>query len=144
MVHDIPQLNSIITRSKTHWNYPIPYLTLALPLILLNPSWIENNEGYTLIYEGIPIGFLGFKPGKNSIYLEHLWIDPPYIGQGHGRRAIEFLMAIGRERNIPTINLYPDPPAEGFYQRLGAVYTGTKVPSRIEGGPLFQEMLFTL
>jgi len=31
----------------------------------------------------------------------------------------------------------PDPPAEGFYSRLGFVGTGEQVPSRVHGGPLF-------
>ena len=31
----------------------------------------------------------------------------------------------------------PDPPAEGFYLRLGFVGTGERVPSRVPGGPLF-------
>jgi hypothetical protein len=57
---------------------------------------------------------------------------------------MDWLLVFAKQKRCSEIRLLPDPPAEGFYQKMGAQFSGKKVQSRVEAGPLFQEMIITL
>lgn len=142
--HELFQLNELISRSKSFWDYDQDYLKAAIPLIAITESWLQQNEGYTLYDQNEILGFLGIKTFENFWELEHLWIDPKKIRKGYGQTAINHLCTIALAKNIKMISLLPDPPAEKFYLKLGATFTGKKVSSRVLNGPVFHEMVFKL
>lgn len=79
--------------------------------------------------EGVPAGFALYlfnfstflaQPG---IYLEDLFVRPPYRGHGVGRRLLTELARVAVERGCGRLEwsvLDWNEPAIGFYQRLGA------------------------
>ena len=140
--NEIEYLNQLITRSKSFWNYDQEYLNAAIALIQITEAWLHTHEGFTLSDNGKIIGFLGIEIFDIFWKLEHLWIDPDKIRQGFGKKAIQYLCTLAREKNMTKILLLPDPPAEIFYSHLGAQFTGVRVPSRVPNGPDFQEMVF--
>lgn len=142
--NEIPVINQLIAASKSYWPYPESYLQAALPLLRIDENWLKTNLAFTLLDNDNVIGFLGLETEKDHWHLEHLWITPNTIKQGYGRQAITFLKQLAKDHSINTVSLFPDPPAEGFYERQGARFSGRNVPSRIPGGPTFQEMHFHL
>ncbi len=137
-------LNAIISRSKSFWNYDEAYLKEAIPLIQITESWIDQHEGYSIYCDQILCGFMGIEKLETHWKLEHLWIDPVKIKQGLGAKALSYLLKIAKDQNIKIIYLLPDPPAEGFYKKLGAQFTGKTIHSRVINGPSFREMQFIL
>ena len=87
---------------------------------------------------------MGFEISNLTLKLEHLWIHPSKMKLGLGKSAISFLLALAKSRGLQRITVLPDPPAERFYSHLGASFTGSTVQSRVEGGPLFKEIIFVL
>jgi GNAT superfamily N-acetyltransferase len=142
---EIQQINALIIRSKAHWNYSQRYLDASRSFLAVTKEWISQNFGNNIIdnHDQI-VGFLGVEITNQSCYLEHLWIDPPFIGRGFGKDAVGWLHVFAQEKGCSEIRLLPDPPAEGFYEKMGALFSGKKVQSRVEDGPLFQEMIINL
>jgi GNAT superfamily N-acetyltransferase len=56
-----------------------------------------------------------------AAYLEHLWVDPKYIGEGYGRLLFEIACNKAAKIGHKTMELLADPNAEGFYSRMGAI-----------------------
>ncbi len=75
-------------------------------------------RGFALFF-GTYSTFLG-KPG---VYLEDLFVDPDWRGQGIGRALLEAITALARERGCGRVEwevLDWNAPAIDFYERLGA------------------------
>lgn len=88
------------------------------------------------------VGMLLLRGGDDA-ELEHLWIDPPAIGRGIGRRLFLAFAEAARRRGAARIVLNSDPYAEGFYRRLGAVRIGDHPVDEIPGRTL-PRMAFSL
>ena len=140
----IPLINSIIDRSKRYWDYIEAYLQAAIPLIQIDISWLQKHLGYSIFDNNELVGFLGVEQEENTWTLDHLWVAPHKIRCGLGKKAIDFIVSEAQKFHIAKIFLLPDPPAEGFYLRLGAQLTGKVVQSRVKDGPLFHEMVFAI
>lgn len=134
-------VNELIVRSKKHWYPQGDYIEEAADVVRIDKEWMKDNEGLCLYIESKLIGFLGFSKYSDYWYLEHLWIEPSDIGSHYGSRALELMKDLAVKENIHKISLLPEPKAEGFYQKNGATYTGIEVPSILEGGPIFNEMI---
>ena len=65
--------------------------------------------------------------------LEHLWVYPPAIGRGVGRRLFQAVAEEARRIGARRIALNSDPYAEAFYRRLGAVRIGDHPVAEIPG-----------
>jgi len=83
------------------------------------------------------IAFFSVVVGDARVVLDNLWVTPELIGNGIGRRACEHVFQLARERGWTELWVLPDPPAVGFYVKMGFSDTGERVPSRVPGGPIF-------
>ena len=138
---ELNAVNKLIFTSKHHWYPDEEYLSDAMKFIRIDETWLKENEGFSL-YDGEElVGFLGFSRYEEYWYLEHLWIHPSKIGEHYGSSALEYLKASARQAGVHKISLLPEPKAEGFYQQSGAIFSGLDVPSLVEGGPVFKEMI---
>jgi len=130
-VADRDVLNALAFRSKCYWPYSLEYLTQCIPSLHLTDEDIEQWPVYMARDgEGI-LGFFALKTLKGEDRLDHLWVDPRFIGKGVGRllfaRAAEEAKGLGWKQ----FRLAADPFAEPFYLRRGAVRIGL-VQSRIK------------
>jgi GNAT superfamily N-acetyltransferase len=75
--------------------------------------------------------------------LDHLWVDPPAIGRGVGKRLFLAVAERARRAGAARIVLNSDPYAEAFYLRLGAVRIGDHPVAEIPGRVL-PRMAFSL
>jgi hypothetical protein len=143
----VEAINSVIQASKSFWDYEYCYLQAAIPLLLIDVPYFERNLGWLIVSdinkEGV-LGFMGAKIEGNHCHLEHLWISPGMIKKGLGTLAVEFLLKEMKNRGVQEVRVLPDPPAEVFYFKLGAIFTGSSSPSRIPCGPTFREMAFQI
>lgn len=90
----------------------------------------RNVEALMAFAEDAPVGFAlyfyNFSTflGKRGIYLEDLFVEPEYRGQGIGKALLQRLARIGKEEDCARMEwsvLTWNQPSIDFYHRLGAV-----------------------
>ncbi len=107
----------------------------------------ENPQVYCLISEmdnqvtGIAIWHLNYSTwrGKHGIYLEDLFVDPKFRGQGHGKALLIRLAQICVERGYPRFSWWVldwNQPSIDFYKSLGAEAMDEWTVYRVSGDAL--------
>jgi len=138
-------INALIARSKAYWTWPAGYLEQALVLHRVDAGYLRGHHSFEVLdRQNELVGFFAVAPSDNRVVLDNLWVAPERIGRGIGRRACEYVFQLARDHSWTELWVVPDPPAEGFYQRMGFVDTGERIPSRVPGGPLFCAYLIRL
>jgi GNAT superfamily N-acetyltransferase len=131
-------INNLIARSKAVWNWPEGYLERALPLHRVSRAYLLKNHCFEVLdLNDELVAFFSVMAGDARVLLDNLWVTPELVGNGVGRRACEHLFQLARERGWTELWAIPDPPAEGFYAKVGFSDTGERIPSRVPGGPIF-------
>jgi GNAT superfamily N-acetyltransferase len=90
---------------------------------------------------GIAIWHLNYSTwlGKHGIYLEDLFIDPKFRGQGHGKALLVRLAQICVERGYPRFSWWVldwNKPSIDFYESLGAKAMDEWTVFRVSGDAL--------
>jgi hypothetical protein len=111
-----PTLRAIEIASKAHWGYPEEFMARFAAMISMSPAYIRQHEVWVLESSREIIGFYGLIHQGEMCELDHMWLLPERIGEGHGRHAV--LRA--RERGATRLEWEADSHAIGFYQRMGA------------------------
>lgn len=109
----IEALREIAFAAKAHWGYDRA----------LCRAWadsIDVDDGRELLVE--EGGWASVFVRGEVCRLEDLWVDPPAMGRGLGRRLFERAAAAGRERGCTRMEWEAEPNAVGFYERMGASY----------------------
>lgn len=136
--HFIANINALIRRSKSIWNYSPKYLEAALPLLTINEEYLSENLAFQ-VHNDVDelIAFFAISEKDGDRYLDHLWVEPTQLGQGIGRLACEFIFQLGLKKGWRTLFVLPDLPAVRFYEKLGFESTLQTVPSQVTDGPVF-------
>jgi ribosomal protein S18 acetylase RimI-like enzyme len=124
---DASALTAIALSAKRHWRYPEHWIESWLPLLTILPDYIRTHETFVGQVEQRNIGFYALAKEEDRISLEHLWVLPEAMGKGIGRALFTHALGRASEMGFSEIDIESDPNAEGFYLRLGAQRTGTKV-----------------
>jgi GNAT superfamily N-acetyltransferase len=90
---------------------------------------------------GFALWFLTYSTwlGRHGLYLEDLYVRPPYRGRGHGLSLMRALAAVCEERGYGRFEwavLDWNEPALEFYRRLGAEPMRGWTVHRMTGDPL--------
>ena len=134
----LADINELIARSKAHWSWPDGYLDVALTLLRIDLAYLRGNHCFeALDARNKLIAFFSVVASDARVVLDNLWVTPESIGNGIGRRACEYVFRVAREKGWTELWVLPDPPAAGFYVKVGFSDTGERVPSRVPGGPIF-------
>ncbi len=129
-------LSALARRAKAHWAYDADFLALVREAMTLHAEDIERHEVWVIEGDlGAPIGYHRVIPG-NPAELEDLWVDPPAIGTGAGRRLFEHAADVARGSGATALEIDADPHAVGFYERMGAVRIGETASTIIRGRSL--------
>jgi len=107
----------------------------------------SNPQVYCLLSEvdqdvtGIAIWHLNYSTwkGKHGIYLEDLFVDPKFRGQGHGKALLVRLAKICVERGYPRFSWWVldwNQPSIDFYKSLGAEAMDEWTVYRVSGDAL--------
>ena len=90
---------------------------------------------------GLAIWFLNYSTwqGKHGIYLEDLYVDPKYRGQGHGKALLRKLAQICVERGYKRLQWWVldwNQSAIDFYKSIGAEPMDQWTVFRVSGSSL--------
>ena len=130
--HD--KLTEIAHAAKRHWGYPERWIEHWKEVLTITPEFITNNEVYTSVAGGEVAGFYALIEADGKFILEHMWVDPAYIGSGIGKELFNHALKVAASLNASSIEIESDPNAEGFYRRMGARKIG-EATSELDGKP---------
>jgi predicted N-acetyltransferase YhbS len=141
---DTESINRVIVAAKSSWDYDEAYLRAAIPLVRVVGDYVAENLCSVAhsASEIVAFGAVEVHDGNPAV-LEHLWVAPAFHGQGIGASLFRSLCEAARGAGCRSLKIASDPPAVGFYTRLGAALVD-EVSSRVPGGPRFPVLRFDL
>ncbi len=130
-------ITALMRRSQQHWGYDEAFMTAHAESLLITSEDIEEGGLFVLMVGESMAGFVNLEASAELevMVLNDLFVDPPFIGQGYGRRLWDFACEVARKRSFRAMIFESEPNAIGFYLHLGGVQTGdaqsTIIPGRV-------------
>ncbi len=139
---DTKLLASLEIRSESYWGYGPDFMDRFKTIYLITEEFILNNPTYILKDDEIIIGFYGLLLAE-EVSLEHLFIEPMYIGKGYGKMLWNHALEECKKLGIREFTIITSPDAREFYLRLGAtIYS--EVDSLISKGNKTPKLIYRL
>jgi glutathione S-transferase fosA5 len=122
--HEADLLTALAFRSKAFWPHPLDYLLKCAEALRFSSEDLSGWPVYAAEASKEIVGFFALKEISGEPRLDHLWIDPRFIGKGIGRAL--FLKAVeeAQKLNWQKFRIVADPYALDFYLKLGAKQIG--------------------
>ena len=142
---DAELLSALAMRSKSHWGYPQEWRDHWRAELTILPNYIEQNS---LVVANCQCGICGFFGLEffeaSSARLQHLWIDPPFIGKGFGRQLFERPCDLAKGSGCNSLELVADPNAEPFYLHMGAIRVADECSEILGVARVLPKMIYKL
>ena len=119
-------LTAIAHAAKRHWGYPEAWIARWKDALSVTPAYVRDNLVFVAAgaQSDRPRGFYSLSMERATAVLDHLWIEPEWIGRGLGRGLFGHAVRTARAEGATKLQIDSDPHAEPFYRRLGAIQVG--------------------
>lgn len=124
---EAPALSALCFRSKAHWGYDTAFMERSRQALTLSKAKIRDNPVVVAVDDaGVLLGVYALEIDGDSIDLDLLFVDPPWIGRGVGKAL--FLDAVAQARMLGgrQMTVLADPHAALFYQAMGCRFAGLR------------------
>jgi len=120
-------------------------MEVMTPELTMTSAELERAADRVEVLEadGELLGFFRLRRRTELAWLEDVFVDPPAMGQGHGRRLFLRAAELAREWGYGVMEFVSDPYAEGFYLGLGAERVAMW-PSELMPGRSIPHMSYSL
>ena len=116
------RLREIAIVSKAHWGYDPDFVRQWAARGDFSAAGLRGKDVQVAEAAGRPIAWAALIARRDVMWLDDLWVEPEWIGQGVGsllfRWAVERGRAVGGER----LEWQAEPNSVGFYEKLGGRY----------------------
>jgi GNAT superfamily N-acetyltransferase len=131
---EVEALNELIMRSKSYWGYDRAFLEACRPHLMLSPEALEHDL-VSCAEVGNAIAGVShlIVVSDEEICLDHLFVEPAFIGQGIGALLWQHAVEQARQRGAKALVFGSDPHARPFYERMGAVVIGENLSTILPG-----------
>lgn len=116
------RLRAIALESKAHWGYDRAWVAGWVRQGDFSAAALQENETFVAEAGGDAVGWAMLVPRGEIAWLEDLWVDPPWIGQGVGTLLFERVAAHARELGARRLEWEAEPNSIGFYEKVGGRY----------------------
>jgi GNAT superfamily N-acetyltransferase len=113
--------------AKRYWGYPERLIRLWKSDLTVTPR--PSGGSLSIARFAAAIAGYALSGTARTRELEHMWVEPAFIGQGVGRQLFAHLLKRMHAMRVTRLTVASDPNAEGFYRRMGARRIG-RVRSR--------------
>lgn len=138
-----PYLSELALRSKALWGYDNEFLEACRTELEITGEYIRSSEVFVLELSGAVVGFYAFFGQVPDATLDFLYVDPRFIGQGHGKTLWKHAVGHAIELGYHQFTLDGDPYAEPFYLRMGAERV-SEVPSGSIPGRMLPQLKYEI
>jgi N-acetylglutamate synthase-like GNAT family acetyltransferase len=121
---DADSLSDLAHRAKAHWGYPPSWMREWDAQLTILPGYLEMHDVFVAEENGAIVGMCALEDRQDRWHMEHVWVEPAAHGRGVGRALVLHALDEARRRHGGAVELFADPFASGFYERLGARRAG--------------------
>lgn len=140
---DAPILTGLSHQSKNYWDYPQEYFLIWEDELNITSEYIDEHQVFVYEVAARIIAFYSVVELEEDIcvadvqlekgfWLDHMFVDPMWIGKGIGRSLFAHLGSQCMAQLIKKVRILADPHSGGFYDKMGCIYAG-EYPSTIAG-----------
>ncbi|MEC4054137.1 GNAT family N-acetyltransferase [Myroides odoratimimus] len=133
-VADCELLTETALISKKYWGYREEYMSMWTDNLTITDINFRKGELTKCFYAGEYIGFFELEDKGPYLCIDHFWLLPKYINKGYGRMIMSHIKAIAKSRGYKYLEVYAEPNANIFYEKMGGVCVRqvlTSVPGRM-------------
>ena len=130
-------LTALCIRSKAHWGYDAAFMRKSAAALLVSEASIA--AGRVLVATdaaGRTIGTVSIAEDDEGAELALMFVDPPAMGGGTGRKLFEEAVRLARRFGYRRMTILADPNAAPFYERMGARFLRDAPSDAIPGRSL--------
>lgn len=113
---EFERLRELTFESKAHWGYDRDRVRSWVDGLTFEGGcerWVAEADGALVAWaELVP-------PADGVAVLEHLWVDPAWIGRGLGGRLFRLAADRARELGAERLEWGAEPNSVGFYEKVG-------------------------
>ena len=124
---DAAALTEIAVKAKRHWGYPNRWISRWRPALTITSEIINSMDVWAGLLDGEIVGFYALRFSSDLGILEHLWVLPASIHEGHGSALFQHAAGRCRAQGCLTLQIESDPNAQGFYEKMGARRVGDRI-----------------
>ena len=130
-------LGDIMRRAKQSHGYDDAFMAQLTDVgdFVIGPDLIAQNQFQVAEIDGRVVGFAHLMPVEqpDTVYLEHLFIEPDVQGLGVGRALFSWALDEARAQGYAWLEWDSDPNAAPFYQKMGGEQISEEKSTLIEG-----------
>jgi GNAT superfamily N-acetyltransferase len=95
----------------------------------ISAEQVRADHVYLGEEEGAVLGFYSLCIDASAAELDLMFVADQAQGQGVGAALFQHMRALSASLACTSVAIVSHPPAQAFYQRMGAERVGTKLPS---------------
>ena len=114
-------LSDLTRRAKASHGYDDAFMRLVWDDMAIAPETIASNTVVVAERQGQILGWAHLMPvdQPDTVYLEHLFIEPESQGSGVGRLLFDWALTEAERRGYVWLEWDSDPNAVPFYRKMG-------------------------
>jgi GNAT superfamily N-acetyltransferase len=116
------RLREIARASKAHWGYEAERVRQWTASLDLSPAGLREKEFFVAEVAGRAVGWLALIDRGEVCWLDDLWIEPQWIGQGIGTKLFQHAVEHALDLGATRMELEAEPHSVGFYEKMGGRY----------------------
>jgi N-acetylglutamate synthase-like GNAT family acetyltransferase len=113
---DHERLRELTFESKAHWGYDHDLVRSWADELEFPAScerWVAEEDGTIVAWAGLT------PPTDGVAILDHLWVDPAWMGRGLGARLFRLAADRARELSAERLEWSAEVNSVGFYEKVG-------------------------
>jgi GNAT superfamily N-acetyltransferase len=116
------RLREIAIAAKASWGYDLTRVTEWAAMGDFSPRRLARKDVYVASADHKIVGWMAAIHQGQVLWLDDLWIDPDWMGQGIGSQLFRHAMDVGRQSGAARMEWEAEPHALGFYEKMGGRY----------------------
>ena len=116
------RLREIAIDAKAHWGYDREWVRSWAAQGDFSPEALSSKPVLVAEAGDRVVAFAMLIPRGDLAWLDDLWVEPPWIGRGVGKKLFEAATARARELGARRMEWEAELNAVGFYEKVGGTY----------------------
>lgn len=134
--HERQAATELCLRSKAFWGYDPAFMANCIDELSLSEDDLSRTMVVLASSDGAIAGIAQVSRDEDRCYLEKLFVDPPFMGQGIGRTLFAWSRGAAAKLGAGEMIVEADPDAVPFYLAMGCKSAGTALSGSIAGRQL--------
>jgi GNAT superfamily N-acetyltransferase len=123
------RLREIAEAAKGHWGYDPEVVRRWAAEGDFSAEGLRRKEFYVAEADERAVAWTALIPKGEVLWLDDMWVDPPWIGKGVGSLLFEHAVARAKELGATRMEWEAEPNAVGFYERMGGRHLRSSEPT---------------